>query len=75
MRGRCSAVYSHARRSSIDLIRIPRPECSGATCLRELSVVLLAVEMFSTLEATQKVVKQADSQFNHFHAVMAKPTT
>jgi len=31
--------------------------------------------MFSTLEATHKVVKDADNQFNHFHAVMAKPTT
>jgi len=31
--------------------------------------------MFETLRSTQKVVKQADNQFNHFHAVMAKPTT
>ena len=32
-------------------------------------------DMFSTLRSTEKVVKDADKQFDHFHAVMAKPTT
>jgi hypothetical protein len=32
-------------------------------------------QMFSTLAATKKVVAEADNQFDHFHAVMAKPTT
>jgi hypothetical protein len=31
--------------------------------------------MFSILSATKKVVAEADNQFDHFHAVMAKPTT
>jgi tRNA-dihydrouridine synthase len=34
-----------------------------------------SAQMFSTLTATKKVVAEADHQFDHFHAVMAKPTT
>ena len=32
-------------------------------------------QMFACLEATKKVLHDADKQFHHFHAVMAKPTT
>lgn len=42
----------------------------------QLLILLYAPsEMFSTLRSTEKVVKDADKQFDHFHAVMAKPTT